>query len=292
MSENDFQKYFYATLFTIDFLTRNGEAFEDLFTSIMKCRYGRDFHLIQPYGTSGDKKTDGYLKSEKTVFQCYAPKQINQSVTLRKISDDYFGAKAFWGDRMERWRFVHNSTKGLPPEVAKSLIDLDFDNATVIKDTMEFDELKDIVVSLEQHHLQGIFGLVPTIETFNNLDLETLRPFVTRISRSEIDTSYPVSTPSENKISVNQFSEETKGLLRIGSLRLPLVRQLFEDEIGPKLGEQIAHSFRARYAKVKKNERKFGRNFCRPSAVCRRNERNCSATMCCISHFVLLFRDM
>ena len=30
-----------------------------------------------------------------------------------------------------------------------------------------------------------------------------------------------------------------------------MVRQLFEDEIGPKLGEQIAHSYRDRYAKVK-----------------------------------------
>ena len=246
MSENDFQKYFYATLFKIDFLMSGGQAFEDLFTSIMKCRYGSDFRLIQAYGRSGDKKTDGYLKSEKTVYQCYAPQQIKLSVIRKKISDDYFGAKDFWGDRMKRWRFVHNSTKGLPPEVENSLIDLDIENTTVIKDTMEFDEMKEIVVSLGQHHLQGLFGLVPTIETFNNLDLETLRPVVISIARSEIDTSYPVSTPSEVKISVNQFSEETKGLLRIGSLRLPLVQQLFEEEIGPKLGEQIAQSFRDR----------------------------------------------
>ncbi len=251
MSNKDFQMWIYALLFRIVFLESKGQAFEDLFTRIMKCKYGTDFRIIRSYGSAGDMKTDGYQVSEKTVFQCYAPNTIKQAVVLKKIGEDYAGAKAFWKERMVRWRFVHNSTQGLPAEVEQLLRDFNSEADSVRKDTLEFDELKEIVVSLESLHLQSLFGFVPTVETFDDLDVAALLPIVVEISQREIDPALSVSIPSEEKMSVNRLSTETKGLLLIGSLRMPLVQKLIEEEIDPVLGERIAQSFRERYAKAK-----------------------------------------
>lgn len=43
----------------------NGQAFEDIFTQTMYYAY-EEFQAIKPWGNIGDRKNDGYIKSEGT----------------------------------------------------------------------------------------------------------------------------------------------------------------------------------------------------------------------------------
>ena len=50
----------------------------------------------RPWGRQGDEKNDGTLKSEKTLFQVYAPNELKVAQTKKKIREDFEGAKQHW----------------------------------------------------------------------------------------------------------------------------------------------------------------------------------------------------
>lgn len=115
-SENEFE---------LRFIKSRGTAFQDLFSDVMEQTYPRDFQRVRPHGALGDFKCDGYLPSQKTVFQVYGPDEVRSLRTLlKKIQDDFDGALQFWKDRMSRWVFVHNCLTGLPAPAVQLLDDL------------------------------------------------------------------------------------------------------------------------------------------------------------------------
>lgn len=90
-----------------------GQEFEDFFSEFCGMLWGPDFERWKPQGRFGDFKCDGYLISEKTVFQCYAPERLEGPKTESKIRDSFNGAHAHFGAGMVKWCFVHNSRGGL-----------------------------------------------------------------------------------------------------------------------------------------------------------------------------------
>ena len=66
------QKMYAHVMFQNKVLQANGNQFEDLFTDVMT-RRNSGFTQIRPYGNIGDRKNDGYIKSEGRYFQVYAP---------------------------------------------------------------------------------------------------------------------------------------------------------------------------------------------------------------------------
>lgn len=90
--------------------------FQRLFENIMK-RANPDFMQIRPYGNIGDRKVDGLFMSGFTVFQVYAPDTLKQAEVIKKIDEDLDGAIEYWGDDLEKWIFVYNVRRGLPPDI-------------------------------------------------------------------------------------------------------------------------------------------------------------------------------
>jgi len=88
------QRLFYRQAFKIEFLRSTATQFQELFAELMHRRHRDDFQKVRPYGRKGDLKCDGYLSSAKTVFQCYAPRELKETWTLKKMDEDYPGAKA------------------------------------------------------------------------------------------------------------------------------------------------------------------------------------------------------
>jgi hypothetical protein len=70
----------------------------------------------RPWGNQGDRKNDGFLKSERRLFQVYAPNEMEAAKAKTKITADFEGAKEHWGKHFDKWTFVHNATDGLPPQ--------------------------------------------------------------------------------------------------------------------------------------------------------------------------------
>jgi hypothetical protein len=90
--------------------------FQRLFEEIMK-RHRPEFMQIKPYGNIGDRKADGLLRLDGTVFQVYSPDELTQANVVKKIDEDLDGAVSEWGDGIKSWTFVYNVRRGLPPDI-------------------------------------------------------------------------------------------------------------------------------------------------------------------------------
>jgi hypothetical protein len=98
----------------------SGEEFQKLFEEVVK-RAADDFVPIRPYGNMGDLKSDGLYWGDGVVFQVYAPDEMKQAATKKKIKEDLAGAARHWGGDLKEWVFVYNVRRGLPPDVARIL---------------------------------------------------------------------------------------------------------------------------------------------------------------------------
>lgn len=248
---DEFQRAFFGMKFRNAFLERRGKAFEDLFSKIMGHAFPGDFQLVRPYGNRGDLKCDGYRVSNKTVFQCYAPRALNLKKMLKKIDEDFGGAVEHWGTRMEHWSLVHNERDGLPADAVQRLVDLNAANPRVCLGQIGYAELYAIVMELAVVKLQDLFGPVPTQRTAAQLDYEALRPVVALIHGLDPDDNPPLSPPSPSKLKVNDLSDAAAELLRLGRRRESLVERFFSDWPDPSLGEKIAQGFREQYRALK-----------------------------------------
>ncbi len=145
---DELQRFIFQIKFENAFLKNEGQAFEDMFAAIMGHAFPGDFQPVRAYGNKGDRKSDGYRASDKTIFQCYGPRSTKLDAMQAKVDTDFNGALGHWGARMERWIFVHNDMDGLPADVVQQLVDLEAANPTVKLGSMGYAELFDIVMSL------------------------------------------------------------------------------------------------------------------------------------------------
>ena len=248
---DELQRNFFQLKFRIAFLENQGKAFEDLFSRIMGHAFAGDFLAARPYGRMGDLKCDGYRASDKTVFQCYAPKTTKLGKLQAKVYEDFNGAVAHWGERMERWIFVHNDIGGIPADTVQQLIDLGKTNPGVSLSWMSYPEIFEITMSLATPQLEDLFGPAPTQRTLAQLDFEALRPVVKHIRRMDPDKNPLLAAPSASKLKANDLSDDTAQLLRLGRRRERLVEDFFNQYPNPDFGEEIAQGFRARYQELK-----------------------------------------
>ena len=245
--------WFYSNQLEMKYRRLTGEAFEGFFCDVMEMKYKADFSTVRAYGNVGDKKCDGYLASQKTVHQCYAPRQTKLAPMLKKINDDFSGAKDHWKGKMVRWRFVHNDMDGLPPDVVQKLLDLDESEDDITVDELKYAEMRELVLGLPLHDLEALLGFAPTEAALDGLDFEQLRPVVEHIAKEEPPELPPIDAPSPQKLDANSFSAEIRGMLEAGRTRIGLVRDYFQKHSDPFLGEEIAQGFRERYADLKKD---------------------------------------
>ncbi|WP_439144267.1 ABC-three component system protein [Planktotalea sp.] len=251
---DELQRYIYQLKFENAFLKNQGQAFEDMFSRIMGHAHAGDFQAVRPYGNKGDLKCDGYRASDKTVFQCYAPRSTKLDAMQKKVDADFNGAVGHWGNRMERWVFVHNDDAGLPADVTQQLIDLGAANSTVTLGQMSYTELFAIVMVLTQPQLVDLFGAAPTQTTLARLEFVELQPVITSIQRMEPDDNPPLTAPSPAKLQANDLSEAAAGLLRQGRRKEQLVERFLNQYPDPSFGEEIAQGFRDRYKTLRSDK--------------------------------------
>ena len=89
----------------------NGQAYEDLFVSVIGRRYPK-FKPVKPHGRVGDRKNDGYVAETGSYFQVFAPEDASQKVTnaVSKAKVDFKGLKEYWDKiaPLKEFRFVLN----------------------------------------------------------------------------------------------------------------------------------------------------------------------------------------
>lgn len=254
---DEVQQAFYRALFRNAFLEKKGTEFQDWFVRLASSAFGADFEPVRAYGKRGDLKCDGRRLSTRTIFQCYAPHQMDERKLIRKIDDDYLGAIEHWQDWMVEWVLVHNDSRGLSPDVIRHLDRCRTANSGVTISVWQEPELRQqLVESLSLSDLQSIFGFAPSKAGIETLVMDDLKPIIDQLQRIEPSPGEePLAPPSVRKLERNELSSDVTELLRVGRRKEALVADYFLNHPRPDLGEEVAEAFRVRYAQLKEHGR-------------------------------------
>ena len=221
----------------------------------MGLAYKADFMACRPWGNQGDHKNDGFLKSERRLFQVYAPNEMMAAKAIKKIEEDFNGAKAYWGTHFDKWVFAHNATDGLPPHIQKALLAFEKANPGIAIEPWGL--VKSFVARLPPSFHSTIFnrgcGFVPSDETKSELGFSDLQVVLEAIASHPAPALLEVKDVPTGKIEANALSENVSILLKAGMAKAPLVEAFFEKWHDETLGERVAESFRAKYQLLRCN---------------------------------------
>ncbi len=173
----------FGLMFENAYIKKKGNEFQDFFASIMEKAFPGDFMRSRPWGNSGDRKSDGYLSSRRTLFASYAPAKMVVSKWVKKIEEDFNGALPHWRTHFGTWVLVHNSREGLPPHVMTRLLDLGKAHPEIVVSPWGFEELRKIALGLSHEDLESLLGTPPTGSITPQSQPATLDQTVDRTNR-------------------------------------------------------------------------------------------------------------
>ncbi len=136
--------------------------------------WGPDFEPWRPQGRLGDMKCDGYRISKKAVFQCHAPEKFDASKVADKIRADFSGARDNFGDKMQKWVFVHNHKDGLPAEAGMLVLELRDGHPNITIESWTPDDLMQQLLKLPESDLGNLFPFLVRGQNFSEATWEIL----------------------------------------------------------------------------------------------------------------------
>lgn len=246
------QQLNYEKDFRIAFLESKGDEFQRLFERLMSKVHPNDFTACRPWGNVGDRKNDGYLPSARILYQSYAPNELTATEAIKKINEDFDGAKEHWEDYFDEWTFVHNAPDGrLGPHIIEALAKLRKDNPLIRIGHCGYEEMLAKFRQLSLQDLESWFGLSLTMEANVNLGFGDLYAVLNHINITPVPTASEVKDVSRGKIEANLLSQAVADFLKIGMQKSPLVAQFFNNWKNPTYGEQIAQAFKGEYVALR-----------------------------------------
>jgi hypothetical protein len=219
------EKALLRTRFKLLIYEREGQAFEDLFTSIMS--YAElDFIQIKPWGVIGDRKNDGYIPSKGIFFQVFAPEDVRKSYpeVIKKLKDDFSGLLKQWPQPIKEFYFVLNEKyKGINADSIQTMNKIKLENNLLKAEFITASKLENLLFSLPDDQILTIAGAIPNIVKSKRLDFSVLNEVIDYI----INLPFPNPAKSEiklpdwdKKIKFNQLSEAVSALLNTGSIQI------------------------------------------------------------------------
>jgi hypothetical protein len=243
---------FYELAFKVASLEKKGNEYQDFFSTIMEMRFPADFVRVRPWGNAGDRKNDGYLKSERKLFQLYAPNELTAAAAIAKIDEDFVDALPYWTEHFDTWIFTHNSVKGLGPDHLKKLLELDAKKPPAVAHWSPSD-LRKVLFELAPADVAAVLGPAPSRRDMMDLGLETVIPVLDQVARMSASSDPDLRPPPADKIQRNMLSNSVATLLTAGMSRVDLVRKYFH--MRPAVQDDIAETLQNRYAELRKEGR-------------------------------------
>lgn len=248
---DEFTRAYYELAFRCAYLERRGDAFQNFFSTLMEKRHPDDFIRTRPWGRSGDRKNDGYLRSGRTLYQCYAPNEMREGDALAKIDEDFYGALPHWRDYFDTWVFVHNSPIGLGPGVEACLLKLDAAQAGLRVRSWGFEEMRRVVFELNLADLASLLGPVPSRADLLNVRFPEVETVIRHIARQPDAHDVDLRPVPPRKLAANALSPAVGLLLRAGMGTSRRVKEFFLGYHDPDLGDRVAQAFRQEYESLR-----------------------------------------
>jgi hypothetical protein len=251
---DQFKHSYYELKFKVAYYEKNGNAFQDFFSEIMEKCHPCDFQRLCPWGNAGDRKNDGYLRSKRTLFQVYAPNEMTAAEAIAKIHEDFQGALLYWQKYFDNWVFVHNSRKGLGPQITEKLNELASFHESVTVKSWGFEELRQNVFTLNEADLASLLGPAPSHRDMLDVRYSNVQEVVSHIARQEPPLLQDIRPVPHDKLKRNHLSTYVQSMLTYGMQKADLVRNFFNDHSNPTYGDEIAAAFKGEYNKYRRLE--------------------------------------
>ncbi len=256
---NSQEKAFLRMLFKEKIYTCDGQAFEDLFTSVMNYSE-KDFKSIKPWGNIGDRKNDGYVKSTGTFYQVFAPEEIEKSYpnTVKKIHEDFTGLIKQWNPVKNFYFVINDKYKGVNADAEQKIEqikqDYNLDNAEILTAK----DLENMLFKLEEDQIFNIAGYLPDLSNIKNLDYSILNEVIAHIMELPLQThvNEKIILPEwEEKIKFNGLSDTVANYLDHASLQLVSLEKYLSNN-GDFVADTLRDKMNEVYGSVK--EKKSG----------------------------------
>jgi hypothetical protein len=247
----DLTSAFYEVTFRLRYRDSGGEAFQGLFSTIMEMRYPGDFARVRPWGNVGDRKNDGYLRSKRKLFQCYAPREMTLGKCITKINKDFTGALPYWKKYFDEWVFTHNDAEGLAPDVLALLLDLSQKHKPLTATHWGYTELLAEFKELSRTSVASLLGPAPDRRDVVAVRLEDVKRLLDHMAIQPEPLVADVRPVPAAKLQYNQLSAATGTLLRAGMTRAETVKKYLRGLADQTRYDRVAAAFRERYAESK-----------------------------------------
>lgn len=248
---DNLQEAYYELKFEVLFRDAKGNEFQTLFERLMGLVYPEDFMACRPWGNRGDRKNDGFLKSERCLFQVYAPNEMTEREAIKKIKEDFEGGKKHWGEHFDKWVFAHNAMNGLPPHVQQTILDFEKANPGITLQPWGWNEFLKVFRKVSEGDRNSWLGFAPSNETKAQIGFADLQPILESLGKKPAPKDYAVRDVPTGKIEANALSESVATLLKAGMTKAVLVGDFFIQWHDEALGEQIAEAFRDKYQSLR-----------------------------------------
>ncbi len=202
----------------------DGQAFEDIFTSIMN--YAEvDFQSIKPWGNIGDRKNDGYIKTKGIFYQVFAPEDIRKSYTnvIDKLKTDFDGLKSQWKPIHEFYFVVNDKYKGVNADCEITIQEIKETHNLNNAGFLTAKDMENKLFTLEDDQMFSITGFIPDPAKIKQLDYSILNEvvgYIMQLPLSKGDKAKIALPDWDEKIKFNNLSEPTAHLLNNGYFQL------------------------------------------------------------------------
>lgn len=247
----DLKSAYYELAFRLRYVESTGESFQDLFSTILEMRYPGDFVRVRPWGNVGDRKNDGYLRSQRKLFQCFAPREMKIAKCIEKINSDFIAAQPYWTQHFDEWVFTHNDIKGLAPDVLKLLLDLSAKYKPLIATHWGYGELLTEFKSLSHTNVASLLGPAPGLKDIVDVRVVDVKRLLEHISLQPEPLTSDVRPVPAAKLQHNQLSDAAATLLKLGMTRSEIVRKYLRGLADQTRHDRVAGAFRLHYETLK-----------------------------------------
>jgi hypothetical protein len=247
------QYTFYMHSFELNFHRKKGEEFQNFFSNIMeRCHPNGDFMPFRPWGKMGDRKNDGYLKSERTIFAVHAAEDSSPAHrAIKKIDDDFRGALPYWKQYFDKWVYVHNHFSGIPMPIGEKILSLGQQYPQFSITHWGFAQLQKKVQILSENDLFTLFGPAPTSSHMSAPNFAELEIVISTLAQTEPSGELDIRPTSPLKLSFNNLSNNIHPLLTLGMSGAANVERFFSKWSDPTLADRIADGFKRKYQELR-----------------------------------------
>ncbi len=206
---------------------KSGSEFQSFFESIAE-KAITGFQKIRPYGNQGDGGNDGYVQSEGSYYQAYAPSypQEKDADAARKMKDDFTKLQASGWDQIssiKKYSFVFNDKgNGVSIEIEKALAELRSANSTIEFSLLLPKDLEVLFFTLDQATVLSLgFDINATKaidiahELLNKLEIEIDRDNGRNVLKSLESLATIISDLSDDGVTILYGLLEARALQKV-----------------------------------------------------------------------------